>query len=300
MTTVVNNLNIHDINLSNELSNIVSGSSISTFIEGKIGGHLILGANSINTDDSISFVTKNSGTYKNMMSILSDNNIKINSNLTISPGNTLNNLGIEFLNSSFDYISSGTLIKGPINQSLFISIEGDDINDSFNVISKNITSSHYKNLFCVKPNTTDIVNIGINNDNPKYHLDVNGIINGKELKIENENQDSCIIFNNTLGDEVGKISLKSNNISIGNNSTEILNISCRDTNKGNVGICTDTPVCKLDINGNSIRIREKQTEIPTENTFGYIGEIRWGDNAIYICVDNTNNYKWKRAILQDV
>ena len=295
MTSLVNNLNIHDLNAFNELSNIIPGSNISTFLEGKVGGHLILGANSINSDDSISFVTKNSGKYKNMMSILSDNNIKIDSNLKLCKGNTINDIGIEFLNSNFDNISSGTVIKGPINQSLFVSIEGDDINDSFSIISKNITENQYKNLFCVKSSTKNVVNIGINNENPNYPLDVEGTIKGKEMKITNENQDSNIIFNNRMGDEVGGIYLKSNNISLGTKKTEILSISCLDTNKDNVGICTGTPVCKLDVNGESIRIRNKQLTVPNENTFGYVGEIRWDDNSIYVCIDDTNGYKWKKS-----
>jgi hypothetical protein len=300
MTSLVNNLNIHDLNAYNELSNIIQGSNIATFIEGKVGGHLILGANSINSDDSISFVTKNLGKYKNMMSILSDDNIKINSNLKISGGNTINDIGIEFLNSNFDNISSGTVIKGPVNQSLFISIEGDDINDSFSIISKNITENQYKNLFCVKSSSENVVNIGVNNENPIYPLDVDGTIKSKEIKISNENQDSNIIFNNRIGDEVGGIYLKSNNISIGSKTNEILSVSCLDTNKDNVGICTSTPVCKLDINGESIRIRNKQLNVPDENTFGYVGEIRWDNNSIYICVDDTDGYKWKHANLSDV
>ena len=67
---------------------------------------------------------------------------------------------------------------------------------------------------------------------------------------------------------------------------------------GNIGIGTEEPYCKLDINSNSIRIRDK-SNIPTENTIGNIGEIRWNENFIFICVNIINNkFIWKKAELK--
>lgn len=60
-----------------------------------------------------------------------------------------------------------------------------------------------------------------------------------------------------------------------------------------VGINTSTPTEKLDINGNSIRIRSQKTPASASAT-GTTGAIAWDSSYIYVCV-TTNT--WKRSAL---
>lgn len=62
---------------------------------------------------------------------------------------------------------------------------------------------------------------------------------------------------------------------------------------GNIGIGVNTPSAPLDIDGNSIRLRQSQTLV-SSNSAGVTGEIAWDSNYIYVCIA-TNT--WKRADL---
>lgn len=60
-----------------------------------------------------------------------------------------------------------------------------------------------------------------------------------------------------------------------------------------VGIGASDPQAALDINSNTIRLRNSST--PSSATdFGFPGEIRWDANYIYVCVSTDN---WKRVAL---
>jgi hypothetical protein len=61
---------------------------------------------------------------------------------------------------------------------------------------------------------------------------------------------------------------------------------------GNVGIGNTDPGAKLDISGDSIRIRTAQT--PTSTGTGVAGEIAWDDLYLYVC---TSTNIWKRIQL---
>lgn len=62
---------------------------------------------------------------------------------------------------------------------------------------------------------------------------------------------------------------------------------------GLVGIGTNAPAAPLDINGDSIRLR--MAKVPATATSPCtVGEISWGDTAIYVCVANN---QWKKAAL---
>jgi len=62
---------------------------------------------------------------------------------------------------------------------------------------------------------------------------------------------------------------------------------------GNVGIGTTTPTNLLDVNGDTIRIRNAKT--PTSSTSpGNVGDIAWDSDFVYVCVA-TNT--WKRTAL---
>lgn len=62
---------------------------------------------------------------------------------------------------------------------------------------------------------------------------------------------------------------------------------------GNVGIGTKDPSSKLDVNGNSIRIRESKTPA-SSNAPGNKGDIAWDDKYVYVCVEKDT---WKRTEL---
>jgi len=62
---------------------------------------------------------------------------------------------------------------------------------------------------------------------------------------------------------------------------------------GNVGIGTDSPTEKLDIDGDSIRLRQSQTPASASAT-GSQGQIAWDANYMYVC---TATDTWKRVAL---
>jgi hypothetical protein len=67
----------------------------------------------------------------------------------------------------------------------------------------------------------------------------------------------------------------------------------RISSSGNVGIGTNAPTEKLDIDSNAIRIRTAQTPASATAT-GNVGDICWDSDYIYVCVA-TNT--WKRSSL---
>ncbi|TLS52675.1 hypothetical protein FE782_08580 [Paenibacillus antri] len=63
---------------------------------------------------------------------------------------------------------------------------------------------------------------------------------------------------------------------------------------GNVGIGNTDPASKLDVDGDSIRIRRAKTPA-SSSAEGKVGELAWDNGYLYICVaENT----WKRAALE--
>lgn len=62
---------------------------------------------------------------------------------------------------------------------------------------------------------------------------------------------------------------------------------------GNIGIGTNEPDTKLDVNGDMLRLREKYT--PASSTAACSqGQISWDDKYVYVCVAQNN---WKRTEL---
>jgi hypothetical protein len=62
---------------------------------------------------------------------------------------------------------------------------------------------------------------------------------------------------------------------------------------GNLGLNTTQPTAKLDINGNTMRLRTSKTPA-SGNDIGNTGDMCWDSNYIYVCT-STNN--WKRSSL---
>jgi len=62
---------------------------------------------------------------------------------------------------------------------------------------------------------------------------------------------------------------------------------------GNVGIGTNSPTAKLDVNSNVVRVRTTKTPASSTDT-GNAGDICWDSNYVYVCVA-TNT--WKRSAI---
>lgn len=62
---------------------------------------------------------------------------------------------------------------------------------------------------------------------------------------------------------------------------------------GNVGIGTSSPSARLDVSGDSIRVRTAQTP-GSASAAGDVGTIAWDGNYLYVCVSSG---AWKRAAL---
>ena len=75
-----------------------------------------------------------------------------------------------------------------------------------------------------------------------------------------------------------------------NNQTHMLFV---DGSADKIGIKTDQPEAALDINDNTIRIRNSSTP-SSASDYGLVGEIRWDANYIYVCVATDT---WKRVAL---
>ncbi|WP_454191096.1 hypothetical protein [Paenibacillus sp. Marseille-Q7038] len=69
-------------------------------------------------------------------------------------------------------------------------------------------------------------------------------------------------------------------------------LSIQRTN-GNIGIGTNDPDTKLDINGDKLRIRNKYTPASSSSACSQ-GQMAWDDNHVYVCVAENN---WKRTEL---
>lgn len=71
------------------------------------------------------------------------------------------------------------------------------------------------------------------------------------------------------------------------------NLFYADSDTGNIGIGTTEPDVMLDVNSDSIRIRESKTPA-SSSANGVVGEIAWDEDNLYICVANNT---WKNANL---
>jgi hypothetical protein len=87
--------------------------------------------------------------------------------------------------------------------------------------------------------------------------------------------------------------------SITGNTSDLLNLIDNSTSRfyvekgGEIGIGTTAPTTTLDINSNTIRLRNART-VSTSTSEGNAGDISWDANYIYVCIAAN---QWKRSPL---
>lgn len=151
--------------------------------------------------------------------------------------------------------------------------------------------------------------VGINTGLPQSDLHLNGTLllsssanqellrlakshtDTREIVFENEGADVASVFVNPA--ENLRIKSEKNN---GNmifqvtNAGSVKNLLTLDGSSVQVGINTASPTAPLDVNAESIRLRNPNTPA-SATAIGEAGEIRWDSNYIYICIA-TNT--WRR------
>lgn len=144
--------------------------------------------------------------------------------------------------------------------------------------------------------------LGIGTTNPGKRLTVEG---GSIRPASGNSEDAGIFFPTDIGGGTGDAawmryyvrSGESTTLEIGTSNDPEDNIALMPG--GNLGIGVNDPSTKLDINGNSIRVRSASS--PASNADGYTGEMRWDSNYIYICTNGDGpgggTDTWKRSPL---
>lgn len=90
------------------------------------------------------------------------------------------------------------------------------------------------------------------------------------------------------------ISIDPNNVDTGSNLQIALDGSeALRFNATGLGLNTNSPTARLDVNDNTIRVRTART-VATATSTGNAGDIAWDSSYVYVCVA-TNT--WKRAAL---
>jgi len=102
-------------------------------------------------------------------------------------------------------------------------------------------------------------------------------------------QNLIIGYNVNFPDPTGSYQLVIGNAIFGTN----IDGTGTTISSGNIGLFTNSPTAKLDINANTIRLRTART-VTNSTDIGNQGDICWDSNYLYICVD-TNT--WKRVAL---
>ena len=84
-----------------------------------------------------------------------------------------------------------------------------------------------------------------------------------------------------------------NNVDFAIHGDSLENVFYVDASTDRIGLGTDSPTQRLDVNSSGIRIRHSQTPA-SGSAAGNQGDIVWDTNYVYICVE-TNT--WKRSAL---
>ena len=134
-------------------------------------------------------------------------------------------------------------------------------------------------------------NVGIGTDSPVAKLEVSGGIVNYPIVVRSSDQYAGIAFadNTTSTDAHVAIYADGNALGFEAGNAERMRID----SSGKVGIGTTNPTEILDIDGDSIRLRQSQTPASATAT-GTQGQIAWDANYIYVC---TATNTWKRVAL---
>lgn len=142
--------------------------------------------------------------------------------------------------------------------------------------------------------------VGIATASPQATLDVGGLVSGSDRSIRvggtgNVYGQVSVTTSTSLVNLIaGNSGVAGSNLAIltaATDGTETERI--RITSDGYVGVGTNSPTQKLDVNDSSIRIRTSNTPASATAT-GTAGQVAWDANYVYVCVA-TNT--WKRAAL---
>ena len=166
--------------------------------------------------------------------------------------------------------------------------------------------------------------IGIGTNSPAYKLDVNGTIGGTSVTLGVMSgfgldivRSGSVFGNTVFTDLFGNITftgqttyLEMSNSALGGQGIVTMNptggdqdfrvegdsdtnLIYADASTDKVGIGTDSPTQKLDIDSDSVRLRDDKTPA-SANAAGDKGQIAWDSDYVYVCVA-TNT--WKRSSL---
>lgn len=138
-------------------------------------------------------------------------------------------------------------------------------------------------------------NVGIGTTSPSEKLDVvggaeiGGTASDQPLLLTSTDEASVVGFQDSTTTLAVKIGASGNDAIFRTNDTERMRIDA----SGLVGINTQNPTARFDVNDDTIRLRSARAPASSTAT-GEQGEICWSSNYIYVCVaPNT----WKRAAL---
>ena len=162
----------------------------------------------------------------------------------------------------------------------------------------------------VDTDTDNTLRLNSTNSVFAFNLDPDQKIAGSELRFNVDNSDKFILKHNinefkqsTQVEASNNLVQFGNSITIINGNEENIDLQVKgdsdpyllycDASTDRVGIGTDSPTQKLDIDSSGIRIRDDKTPASASAT-GSKGEIVWDSNYVYVCVA-TNT--WKRASL---
>ena len=148
--------------------------------------------------------------------------------------------------------------------------------------TSSISGMDFKNF-----NPAGQVRLMARNDNNDY-ITMNAMGTNASAAFFGQKGDQLLLFG--YGKRMAIGTFTSTPLILGTSNKEQMRI---DT-AGNVGIGTLTPSQKLDVEGNTIRLRQNRTPA-SSSASGNKGDICWDTNYIYICVA-TNT--WKRTSLE--
>lgn len=200
-------------------------------------------------------------------------------------------------------------ITGAADMDAMISLHANNTYDPVQVDLISVGSNPSPKLFKIRnaSSGTDLLsikvttgNVGIGTIEPdkRLHIVSGGPDGGLVIERSAAGENARIQFKNEEGTDQSAIVYQGTSDDL---SFEVQGLSdvLRLKNNGNVGIGTDSPGAKLDINGTTgyeqLRMRTAYTPTGTSDSNGDTGDIAWDDSYIYI----KTSAGWKRAVLSE-